>query len=296
MEGMKIEGQKVLVSNYTFPATVHAILMARGIPILGDVDIKTMNITKEIAEIALDKKIKFIVPVSIFGNPLEHEFYSLRKNGIKIIEDAATSLGSKSGSMFVGSMADVSCFSFHPRKIITTGEGGMITTNDRNLANKFRSFKTFGKNKTEFVGAGTNYKLSDIHSAIGLTQLKKIEGIISKRIKMAKIYMELISKISFLEVQQTTKKSRHTYQSFTCYVNKPNLRNKIMNVLKKNNIESQIGTYALHCLPVFKKCKRKGTLENSEFLYKNSISLPLHEELSEREQEFICKIILKTSS
>jgi len=292
---LNIKGKKVLVSDFTFPATADAIIVAGGIPVLIDVDKKTMNVTRGIVEKTSYKNLEFIVPVSIFGNPLEKEFYDLKRKMV-IVEDAATSLGTKLGRNFVGTLAHVSCFSFHPRKIITTGEGGMITTNDKKLHDKIKSFKTFGKKKDKFVEIGTNYKMSDILSAVGLAQLKKIEKIIKKRQMMAKIYNELLSKIEFVQPQQLTKEARHTYQSYTCVITKPNLRDKIMKRLAERNIESQIGTYALHCLPAFQKCLCDGKLSNSEFLFKNTISLPLHNELKKRDQEFICKTIKEFSS
>lgn len=293
LECMNVRGKKVLVSDFTFPATAQAVTLAGGTPVLIDVDRQTMNVTREIVENSADKT-ELAVPVSLFGNPLEEDFYNLQKQGMKIIEDAATNLGTKIGQRYVGSLADVTCFSFHPRKIITTGEGGMITTNDKDLACRCKAYKMFGKVKTEFVQTGTNYKLSDILSAVGLAQLKKIEKIISNRRMKAKIYDELLSKIDFIETQKPTPNSRHTYQSYTCYFTKQNLRDKVRKRLAEKNVETQIGTYALHCLPAFKKCLRKGNLANSEFLYKNSITLPLHEELSTSDQEFICKTIMNS--
>ncbi|MCJ8305490.1 MAG: DegT/DnrJ/EryC1/StrS aminotransferase family protein [Nitrosopumilus sp.] len=286
-----VKGKKVLVSDFTFPATILAIIQAGGKPILVDVDKFSMNVTREIIEDALNSSIKFIAPVSLFGNPLNIDFYGLRKQGVKIIEDGATNLGTKVNNRFVGSLADATCFSFHPRKIITTGEGGMITTNNKKLIEKIRSFKAFGKVNSKFVNIGTNYKLSDIQSAIGLAQMRKIEKIIKKRIKQAKIYNELLSKIDFIEPQKQTQKSRHTYQSYVCTISKQGLRDKIIKKLSQKNIESQIGTYALHSLPAFKKIPKIGKLENSEFLYKNSISLPLHVELSEKDQGYIYSLI-----
>jgi|SaaInlStandDraft_2_1057019.scaffolds.fasta_scaffold01683_12 perosamine synthetase len=294
-ECINIKGKKVLVSDFTFPASIDAIILAGGIPVLADVNKETMNITKEIIENTKFKNIKIIEPISIFGNPLEKELYSLKKK-MFIVEDAATSLGTKLGTKFVGSLANVSCFSFHPRKIITTGEGGMITTNDKILNEKIRSFKAFGKKQNKFVGIGTNYKISDIQSAVGLTQLKRIENVIRNRQKMAKIYSEFIEKIDNVEIQKPTKNSRHTYQTFVCVITKPNLRDTIISKLAKMNIETQIGTYALHCLPAFKKCLKDGKLENSEFLYKNSLSLPLHEEITIEDQEYVCKSIKKIIS
>jgi len=293
LECMNVRRKKVLVSDFTFPATAFAINLAGGIPVLVDVDKDTMNVTTEIIEDALDEKTRFVLPVSLFGNPLERKFYKLRNKGLKIIEDAATNLGTKIGEEYVGSLADVTCFSFHPRKIITTGEGGMITTNDKDLAYRCKAYKMFGKVKTEFIQMGTNYKISDILTAVGLAQLRKIEKIIFNRRMKAKIYDELLSKIDFIETQKPTPNSRHTYQSYVCYFTKQNLRDKVRKRLSEKNVEAQIGTYALHCLPPFKKCLRKGNLVNAEFLYKNSISLPLHEELTIDDQEFICKIIMK---
>lgn len=291
LESLEVRGKKVLVSDFTFPATVQTIDLAGGIPVLVDVDKDTMNVTREIVEESAGESTKFVLPVSLFGNPLEEGFYKIKSHGIKILEDAATNLGTKIGGKYVGSLADITCFSFHPRKIITTGEGGMITTNDKKLADRSRSYKTFGKVGSEFVNTGTNYKISDILSAIGLVQMEKIEGIIKKRILQAKIYDELLSKVGFIHTQKPVEKSRHIYQSYVCYLTKPNLRDKIRSRLAQQNVETQIGTYALHCLPAFRKYRRKGNLGNSEFLYKNAISLPLHEELTIDDQEFICRII-----
>ena len=168
----------------------------------------------------------------------------------------------------------------------------MITTNNKKFNDLIRSFKTFGKIGNKFMNLGTNYKLSDIQSAIGISQMNKIEKIIKKRKEMAVIYDEFISKIEHIEPQKKTPNSRHTFQSYVCVISKPNLRDKIIQRLAENNIESQIGTYALHCLPVFKKILKIGSLNNSKYLYKNSISLPLHEEISNFDQEQICKIML----
>lgn len=286
-----VRGKKVLVSDFTFPATVLVVKLAGGIPVLVDVNRETMNVTREIIEDSIDSSTDVILPVSLFGNPFERDFYILRRKGIRIIEDAATNLGTKIGSDYIGSLADITCFSFHPRKIITTGEGGMITSNNKKIIEKSRSFKMFGKIRNEFVGEGTNYKISDILSAIGLAQLSKIEKIIQKRQKMAKVYDELLDKIEHVEMQRPATDSRHTYQSYVCYITKPNLRDKIRKKLALENVETQIGTYALHCLPAYKKYQKKGNLSNSEFLYKNSISLPLHEEISQSDQEFICKVM-----
>src|SRR5207245_1065198 len=159
LESLGVRGKKVLVSDFTFPATALVIDLAGGIPILIDVDKETMNVTRKTVEDSIDSSTRFVLPVSLFGNPLERDFYKIQNQGIKILEDAATNLGTKIEERYVGSLADITCFSFHPRKIITTGEGGIITTNNRKLAEKCRSYKMFGKIDSEFVNAGTNYKI-----------------------------------------------------------------------------------------------------------------------------------------
>ncbi|KER05284.1 UDP-4-amino-4 6-dideoxy-L-N-acetyl-beta-L-altrosamine transaminase protein, partial [Marine Group I thaumarchaeote SCGC AAA799-E16] len=115
------------------------------IPVLVDVDKDSMNVSRNIIEEYGAKNISTICPVALFGNPLEKDFYTLKKNNFTIVEDAATNLGSKLGKDYVGNLADITCFSFHPRKIITTGEGGMITTHDKKINEKIRSYKFFGK-------------------------------------------------------------------------------------------------------------------------------------------------------
>lgn len=295
LECLDIKGQEVIVPDYTYPATAEAVVLAGGIPVLADVDIESMNMTSDILDEAFDEKMTVFSPVSWAGVPLEKEIYQkARKLGLKCLEDAACSLGAKIGEEFVGKIADYSCFSFHPRKVITTGEGGMITTDNDDIAEKCYSFKHFGAHGTAFETIGTNYKLSNVLSAIGLVQMKKIEKIIDDRIQKAKIYQELLSKIENIKPAFVGKNTRQTFQSYTCYVQKDGFRDKIRKALSDENIQSQIGTYALHLEPAYKKYKKIGRLENSESLFKNALTLPLHKNLSYEDQVRICKIIQDT--
>ena len=295
LECLDIKGQEVIIPDYTYPATAEAVVLAGGIPVLTDVDLDSMNMTSAILEEAYNEKMNVFIPVSWAGVPLEMEIYQKAKNlGLKCLEDSACSLGAKIGNDFVGKIADYSCFSFHPRKVITTGEGGMITTDDDEIAEKCYSFKHFGAKGTSFETIGTNYKLSNILSAIGLIQMKKIENIIKTRIEKAKIYEELLSKIDNIKPAYVGKNTRQTFQSYTCYVEKEGERDQIREKLAKENIQSQIGTYALHLEPAYKNMKKIGDLKNSELLFKNALTLPLHKDLTQEEQEKICNIINKT--
>lgn len=295
LECLNIKGQEVIIPDYTYPATAEAVILAGGIPVLLDVDLDSMNMTSNILEEAYDEKMNVFSPVSWAGVPLENKLYqTAKKLDLKCLEDSACSLGAKIGENYVGKIADYSCFSFHPRKVITTGEGGMITTDDDEMAEKCFSFKHFGAHGTSFETIGSNYKLSNVLSAIGLIQMKKIEKIIEDRIEKAKIYQELLSKIGNIKPAYVGKNTRQTFQSYTCYVEKEEYRDKIRKALADENIQSQIGTYALHLEPAYKNMKKIGSLDNSTKLFHNALTLPLHKQLTIEDQERICKIVRTT--
>ena len=291
---LDIKGQEVIVPDYTYPATAEAVVLAGGIPVLADVDLDSMNMTTEILEESYDENMTVFSPVSWAGVPLEKEMYQkAKKLDLKMLEDAACSLGAKINEDYVGKIADYSCFSFHPRKVITTGEGGMITTDDDDMFEKCYSFKHFGAKGTSFETIGTNYKLSNVLSAIGVIQMKKIDNIVETRINKAKIYHELLSKIDNIKPAYVGNNTRQTFQSYTCYIEKDGYRDKIRNALADENIQSQIGTYSLHLEPAYANMKKVGNLENSTKLFKNALTLPLHKNLNQEDQEKICHIINK---
>ncbi|RLI74044.1 aminotransferase DegT [Archaeoglobales archaeon] len=290
------KGDEVIVPDFTYPATSFVVSLVGATPVLVDVDISSYNVTVEKIEEAITDRTKAIIPVSLFGYPLDEDVYKLKDEyGIYVIEDAACSAGAMLNGKKVGSQADMTCFSFHPRKVITTGEGGMITTNSKEFAERAKSLKRFGirnvNGQIRFVEVGTNYKMSDILAAIGLVQLEKIEDIIKVKIEKAKVYTELLEKVDGIKPPEVRPNTRHTFQSYACYVEKKGMRDKIRQELAKNGVESQIGTYCLHLEPAFKDVKRVGKLENSEKLYYNLLTLPLHHELTLEQQEMICKII-----
>ena len=295
LECLNVKGKDVIIPDYTYPATAEAVLLAGGNPVLVDVDLESMNMTAHTLEESFEEGMNIFSPVSWAGVPLELDLYkTAKKLGLICLEDAACSLGSKIGNDFVGKIADFSCFSFHPRKVITTGEGGMITTDNESVAESCYSFKHFGAKGNSFEMIGTNYKMSNILSAIGLVQMQKIESIIKMRSEKAKIFRELLSPIMGITPAYVGEGTRQTFQSYTCYVKKDKHRDKIRNALANENIQSQIGTYALHLEPAYANMKKVGSLENSELLYKNALTLPLHKDLKQEDQELICKIIKET--
>lgn len=292
LESMNIKGQEVIVPDYTYPATAEAVILAGGKPVLVDVDLESMNMTDSILEDAYSESMTVCCPVSWAGVPLDPKIYQkAKKLGLKVLEDAACSLGAKIGNDYVGKLADFSCFSFHPRKVITTGEGGMITTDDDKIAEQCYSFKHFGAKGSSFEIIGTNYKLSNVLSAIGIIQMKKIESIVKDRIEKAKTYKDLLSKISGIRPAYVGSGTRQTFQSYTCYVEKEGYRDKIRKRLAEENIQSQIGTYALHLEPAYRETKKFGDLNNSKLLFENALTLPLHKNLTFEDQNRVCSII-----
>ncbi|NMC58997.1 MAG: DegT/DnrJ/EryC1/StrS family aminotransferase, partial [Candidatus Methanofastidiosa archaeon] len=210
---------EVIVPDFTHPATADAVYLVGGQCVLVDVDLKSRNTTHDFVKSAISNNTKAAIPVSEFGNPLDEDIYEL-KDEIFILEDAAPSIGAEIRGKKVGSFADATVFSFHPRKILTTGEGGMITTDNEELYEKLKSFKKFGERpapmgRFSFESIGNNYKLSNILAAVGLIQLEKLETILEDRVKKAEYYNKLFLEIESIEIPYRKEDTRHTYQSYT---------------------------------------------------------------------------------
>jgi dTDP-4-amino-4,6-dideoxygalactose transaminase len=297
-------GDEVIVPDFTYPATASVVNIVGAVPVIVDVSRETMLISYDDIEKAITPKTKAIIPVSIFGNPLDYNKLNKIKNnnGLIIIEDAACSIGAEYFNKKVGTLADISVFSLHPRKFITTGEGGLITTDNENYAEWIQSYKHFGMNMNNenvregitFEIIGTNYKLSNVLSAIGLGQLNIINELLMKRINLAENYNEYLGKHSEIRIPSYETGAKHSYQSYCIYVEK---RDKIMKIMRSNGIEVQIGTYSLHMHDAFRKnskVKLAGNFDNSKYAYEHCLTLPLYHELSFEQQEYIVKILIET--
>lgn len=286
-------GDEVIVPDFTHPATGDCICQVGAEPILVDVSLESYNISVEAIEDAITEKTKCIIPVSWGGNPLDTEIYKLGKeHNIPVLEDTACSVGAKIGDKKVGSLADISVFSSHPRKVMTTGEGGMITTNSDDFAEKAQSLKKFGVDREgRFVYHGTNYKMSNIVAAIGLEQLKKLDKILEDRIEKAKRYTELLQGLDHIRPPVVKPNVKHTFQPYCIYIEKEGGRDKLRQDLLEKGIETQIGTYTLHLEPSYADVKRNGDLKISKKLFRNLLTLPLHHELSYEDQEYVVKSI-----
>jgi len=261
-------------------------------PILVDVNLETYNIDWGQVEIARRTiGIDAIIPVSWGGYPLDRDVVSDYENfGCKIIEDAACSHGSSFKGVMSGSIGTAGCFSFHPRKIMTTGEGGMITTNDDKLAEDIRIYKNFGASSGRFVTMGSNLRMPNILAAIGIEQLAKIDEAIAKRTELAKCYNELLEGVDWAIPPVVENQAKHNYQTYAIRLLGMN-RDEVITRLKTRGIETQIGTYALHLQPSFSSVTKIGDLENSRMLYEDLLALPMCYDMDFTDQERVIREI-----
>ena len=281
------EGDEVLVADYTFPATGHAVLYCGAKPVFVDVDLKTYNINPELIEEKITDRTKAIIPVHTFGQPAEMDAIMkiAEDYNLKVIEDAACALGARYKNKFAGTIGDIGCLSFHARKGITTGEGGMAVTDNKNFAEKIRKLSVFGMTSAwdreeinkfiipEFTEVGYNYKMSDITAAVGVAQLGKLDKIIERKRALAKYWDDKLQEIEFIESPYVSENIKHIYQSYVALVDMRINRNKLIEILMKKGVQAQIGTYASHIQPVYNsddKCP------NSLDIFNRSLALPMY--------------------
>lgn len=286
-------GDEVIIPDFTHPATGLVILAVGATPVIVDVDLKTFNTTTEIVQEAVTKRTKAILPVSWGGHPLQMSTFKefCEHQGLWLIEDAACSLGTSFDGIPTGRLADITAFSFHPRKLFATGDGGCLTTNNDEWADYLRSYKAFGMKQIDgrprFVQEGTNFRFSSILAAVGVGQLRHIDKIISTRIEKAQIYNSLLSEIPGVKSPYLAPKAVHNYQSYCVFLEVPGKRDFLLTEMRKEGIEVQIGTHAIHREPVFRKAKTVGSLYNSKKLADQLLALPLHHSLTTKDQERI---------
>jgi len=283
----------VVLPDFTHPATANAVVRVGGNPVLVDVDRETYNIDLDALASALEAGADAMLPVSWGGQPLPTgpirdlaETYD-----VPVVEDAACSLGATHDGDPVGSQFDASVFSFHPRKVLAMGEGGVVTTDDEELQRTVRSIKNFGTDpagdESGFVRAdATNYRLSDVQAAIGVAQLEKLDEIVTRRREIAHRYTDLLTDVEGVVPPHEPDAADHNFQCYCVYVEagSDEARDRVIERLAEDDIETQIGTYALHRTKAFGDAARHGTLEVSRSLYHNLLTLPVAHSMTEADQ------------
>jgi len=285
------KGDEVIIPSFSFIATANIILFCNAKPVFCDVDPRTFNIDTFKIENLITDKTRAIMPVHLYGQPANMKpiIEIAEKNGIYIIGDAAQAHGAKYENKMVGSFGNLECFSFYPTKNMTTGEGGMITTNNEDLVEKARSIQNHGRKKTkwgyEHGRLGYNYRMTDVAAAIGIEQLKKLPGFVKKRRKNAQLYDKNIYSV---ETPYVLDKTEHAYQQYTIKTKK---RESLINKLKNNEIG--YGIYYPKPLHFYDHLKQYAhdDLKNSEMLVQEVLSLPIHPALSEQDLATIISVL-----
>jgi len=290
------KGDEVIVPDFTFPATGNAVLFCGATPVLADIKLDSFNIDPESFKKRITPRTKCVIPVHIFGLPadMKNIMEIAEKYDIKVIEDAACAHGAEWCDRKAGSFGVTGCFSFHARKIISTGEGGMIVTNDDEVAERLRALRSHGMKQSawmrekrftlpSFEEIGYNFRMSDITAAIGLVQLQRIEKFLAERRSIAEKYSRLIEE-GGLPVQPPVEPSgtRHSYQSYVILLKKKGVRDDLIASLQNSGVGCTIGTYSLSNLPLF-----SGKCPNGTFAFKNSIALPLYTGMGDDEIEYV---------
>ena len=313
-------GDEVIIPSFTWIATANAVELTRATPVFCDIELDTFNIDNSKIKKLVTGKTKAIIPVHLFGMPAEiDEINKIAANhNLYVIEDAACAFGTKYRGKHAGTFGTAGCFSFHPRKAITTGEGGMVTTGDKGLAFKLRSMRDHGSRISDyerdhgkkpyllpdFPYCGYNYRMTDIQGAIGSSQMDNAEEILNKRKKIARKYDELFDSIEWLQRPQCKPENEHGYQAYVSLfqpeevsidnVNVINRkRNSFMEYMQQNGISTRPGTHAVHRLDYYSKKYnfKPQSFPNSWIADQCSISFPLYPTLSDEEFEYIANKI-----
>ena len=292
-------GDEVIVPDYTYPATASAVAIVGARAVIVDCAPDTMLIDRGAAEAAIGPRTKAMIPVSLFGNPLDYEWLdNLRaRHGLRIVEDAACSIGAEYRGRKVGSLADITVFSLHPRKFITTGEGGIVTTDDDKWAAWMESYKHFGMAQAAeragvvFERVGTNYKLSNLQAAVGVVQMRHVDELLAQRRALAAGYAERLAACPGVTLPVTTEGGVHSYQSFCVFVPE---RDRILASLRSGGIEVQIGTYALHRQPAYQDRELfdlRGPMTGSSTAFASCLALPLFHDMTAAQQDEVVRAL-----
>ncbi len=297
-------GDEVICPSLSFIATANAIIYVGAKPVFSEVEFDTYNLDPKYAEKLITSRTKALLIVHQLGMPADIDVFTrlARKYNLKIIEDAACAAGSVYKGKKIGSHSSLVCFSFHPRKVITTGEGGMITTSNKKYFNRLRLLRQHAMSVNDrirhlskkivfesYPEVGYNYKMTDIQAAIGTQQIKKLDWLIQKRRQIAKRYRDFFSKINYISLQKEDDNCYSNYQTFSIYLDKksPLSRNMLMQKLLDAGISTRRASMAIHRERAYKNLYKNFTLPVTERLADRSLSLPLYAQMKHQEIDYV---------
>jgi len=279
-------GDEVLVPAYTFPATANVVALAGLVPVLVDVDPATMNVDP--ARITVGPRTKAVLAVHLFGRPARLE----QLPDLPVLEDAAGALGARRAGRACGGLGLLGCLSFHPRKILTTGEGGAVTTNDERIANEVRRLRNHGwqsLSPPDMPEPGLNYRLSDILCAVGLPQARRLDELLAERTRIAAGYTKRLRHLPVL-LPAADEGDVHGWQAYVLQVDD---RDRVLAGLRAQGIEAQIGTYALNLLGAYRS---QGDFPGATRVFERALALPFHTRLRDADLDLVAEALDKLVS
>ncbi len=300
------EGDEVIVPAFTWVATANVVEYCGGTVVFADIDPTTFNIDPESVRSKISEKTKAIIAVHLFGYCANMDALKDIAGEIPIVEDAACAAGAALNGVPAGGLGDIGCFSFHPRKSVTTGEGGMITTNNEIFAEKMSMLRNHGASLSEeqrhhgarpyllpdFDYLGYNYRMTDLQAAVGIVQLKKLDTFIDEREQWANFYMKELANIDWLRMPKLEAGYKHGWQSFVTMVDEsksPMARNEIMEYLQENGVSTRPGTHAVHMLGYYKNKFNisPGDFPGARLANDCSMAIPLHNRMIAEDYEYV---------
>jgi len=277
-------GDEILVPAYTFPATGNVVALAGLRPVLVDVDPETMNIDP--ARVEIGPRTRAVLAVHLFGRPAPLEELP---DGLPVLEDAAGALGARRRGRACGGLGLLGCLSFHPRKIVTTGEGGAVTTNDPAIAEAVAALRNHGWRSLvppDMPAPGLNYRLSDILCAVGLPQIRRLDELLAARTRIAGGYAERLGELPVL-LPGADDGDVHGWQAYVIQVDD---RDRILKELRAQGIEAQIGTYALQRLGPYRE---QGDFPGASRVFERALALPFHTRLTDADLDRVAEALDK---
>ena len=304
------KGDEIIVPDLTFVATANAVLQTGATPVLVDVEKNSMNISTRSIIKCINSRTRVIIPVHFAGRICEIKNIKriANKNNLFVIEDCAHAIGAKLNKKHVGNFGDAGCFSFYPTKNITTIEGGMIITNSKKIADYVTRARNHGLTKTlsqryskgkpwdyDMLELGYNFRLDEIRSALGLSQLKRIKKLNMLRRKKYEYYNKKLKNINWVITPKSSSKEDHVFHLYIMRIEKNDKisRNKLFEKLLEFGIKTSVHYKPLHRFSTLKKYSKNNELINSNKLYDEMISLPFYPNMSKKDQDYIIMSITK---
>jgi dTDP-4-amino-4,6-dideoxygalactose transaminase len=282
-------GDEVIVPAYTFPATANVVALAGARPVLVDVDPETFNVTADTVAAAVTGRTRAVLVVHLFGRPAPwEEIAAAIPESVALLEDAAGALGARRRGRACGGLGRLGCLSFHPRKIVTTGEGGAVTTNDGEVADGIRRFRHHGiepRGDFEIRSPGLNYRLPDLLCALGSAQVRRLEQLLTERERLAAGYAERLDGV--VGVPAADGGDRHGWQAYVVRVER---RDDALAALAEAGVQAQIGTYALHRLAAYAD---HGPFPGADAAYERALALPFHNRLSDEDLDRVAEALAR---